>query len=373
MESTQGHTHILTSKGCGNGTSERSLSDSRRTIQANDGRLQVTAQLQDGEMLQDTLLHLLQSVVVLVQHLLCVRQVQIVGRIFIPGETEQSLQVIELHIVIRRLRIGAFQLGQFPFERTVDFLIPFLLGGSLLQFSQVLVLRISPQLILDVLHLLLEEVFALLLVQVFLGTHLNVGLQLGKLHLTLQITQEAVSTVLQRIFLEQLFLLLHTQWQIGTDEVDKEHLAVDVLDCKSCFSLYVIGILDELHGKVLTSIHQHLELHVSFFREALLQLADCAKQEILFGSIMHFQQLETLHTLQNDGGCLVWHFEHTHNLCYNAYGIQVFQSRTLHLGTQLTHCTDGLSFLVCMVYKTERGLTSYGNGKHYSREQHHIA
>ena len=73
------HAHILAFQRGRDGSSERGFSHARRAVEADDGRFEVAFQLQHGEVFKDALLHLFQSVVVLVEHLLGVRYVDIVG------------------------------------------------------------------------------------------------------------------------------------------------------------------------------------------------------------------------------------------------------------------------------------------------------
>ena len=65
--------------------SERRLANSRWADEAQDRRLGLRIQLEHCEVLQDALLDFFEIVVILIQHLMCVAQVEIVLRRILPG------------------------------------------------------------------------------------------------------------------------------------------------------------------------------------------------------------------------------------------------------------------------------------------------
>src|SRR5512134_1730196 len=73
--------------------SERGLSHARRPDEAEDGALHLFLELPDREVFDDALLHLLQVVVVLLEHLLRGLEVQVVLRRLAPGEFGQPFDV----------------------------------------------------------------------------------------------------------------------------------------------------------------------------------------------------------------------------------------------------------------------------------------
>ena len=89
---------------------ERRLADTRRAVQAQDRRLQVALELDDGQMFQNAVLHLVQTEMVVIEPLLGVVQVQIVFRIAFPRQFEHQLQVVELHGILGYGRIHPLQL-----------------------------------------------------------------------------------------------------------------------------------------------------------------------------------------------------------------------------------------------------------------------
>ena len=228
MDAAQRDADVLASEGIGNGLAERSLTHARRPIEADDGGLHVLAQLQHGQMLDDAFLHLLQPIVIAVEGTLGVLHIQIVLGVFVPRQAEECLQVVELHVVVGRLGVGALQLDDLFLEQLGDLVVPLLQLGSIAHLGDVLVLHAAPQLVLDVLHLLHEEVLALLLAQFLLGTLLDIVLQFRELHLAIEDGEQRGGTLLHRGFDEQLRLLLDVEGEVGTDEVHEEHGIADV-------------------------------------------------------------------------------------------------------------------------------------------------
>jgi hypothetical protein len=79
-QATNRETEELPVQSPGYTLSDTSLSNTRRTDQAD-----TTPQLPDCQKLQDSILHVLQSIVILVKDLLCVRDVIVLRRMLTPG------------------------------------------------------------------------------------------------------------------------------------------------------------------------------------------------------------------------------------------------------------------------------------------------
>ena len=67
-------------------------------------------------MFENALLHFLHSVMVVVEHTFGVLYVQVVLGVFLPGQVEYRLQVVELYVVVGTLGIDALQLVQLVLE-----------------------------------------------------------------------------------------------------------------------------------------------------------------------------------------------------------------------------------------------------------------
>ena len=328
-------------------------------------------QLQHGQVLQDALLHLLQSVVVLVQRLFGVLQVEVVRRIDAPWQAQHRLQVVQLHAVVGRLRVRALQLVHLLQEDGLHLVAPFHRLRLLAHFGYLLFLRASAQLVLNGLDLLLQEVFALLLVDVLAGPHLDGSLDFGQLHLAVQYLQQVVGAVAHGGQPQQFHLLVLLELQVGADEVDQEDGVAYVLDGKR-------GVLREhlrrthvAHDEVLACLHQCLEFLVVLVGQLLVEGRHVSLQ---VGRGLHdFLQLHALGALQ-DGGCgLVGHFEHTYHLGHGTHVVQVLGQRRLRVGHLLAHHADVHSLALGVLDEPQRRLPPYGYRHQHARKQHHVA
>ena len=200
VQTTQRNSYILTLQGIGYRLAQRCLSNSRRTIQTQDGRLQVTTQRQYGDILQDALLHLLHTIVVAVQNLLGTLQVEVVLRIFTPRQPHQRLQIGQLNVEVGRVLVHLIQLLQFLIEVLLYLLRPQLFLGLL---QQVLLLgrTLVAHLGLQVLDLLLQEVVTLLFVDIVTCLVADVQLQGLKVYLAIDNAHHVEQTLLNTVYL----------------------------------------------------------------------------------------------------------------------------------------------------------------------------
>ena len=90
---SEGHSDELPSHRPCDGFSQRGLPDTGRAHKAEDGALHVVLQLTDGKVFQDSLLDLLQVVVILFEHLRRFSYIQIVLGSLRPGKLENPVQV----------------------------------------------------------------------------------------------------------------------------------------------------------------------------------------------------------------------------------------------------------------------------------------
>ena len=330
VQAAQRDAHILALQRSGDGAAQRCLAHSGRAIEAEDGRLEVATHLEHGKVFEDALLDLLQAVVVAVEHTAGVLHIEVVSGILAPRETEHHLQVVELYVVVGRLGIDAFELHHLLLEGVGHLLAPQLLGRLAAQLVDVLILHAAAQLVLDILQLLLKEVFALLLVEVLTGAHLDAGLEVGKLHLAVEDREQVGGTLLERLFLQELHLLLHVEGEVRTHEVDQEHAVGDVLDGKCRIGLHVLGGLDEAHGEVLTVVDDGLKLAVATLGEHLGERHHLARE--IGARRHHVGELQALHTLEDDRSGLVGHLEDAHHTRCRTRLVEVFLLRVLGLG-----------------------------------------
>ena len=335
MYATQGHTDILPLQSSRYRAPQRGLTHTRRTIQTDDRRLHISFQLQYGKVLQYTLFYLLQAVMVFIQRLLCISQVQIIRCINAPRQTHHSLQVVQLHTVIGRLRMHALQLIHFFQECTFYFFIPFYGFSFFAHFFQLLLLAATTQFILNGFNLLLQEIFALLLVYILAGAHLDRLLNLGKLHFPIQNLKQAISAGTQCVNTQQLYLFILLQGQIGTDKIYQKHRVINVFDGKCRILRKHFRGFYVTHGQILTCFYQCLKFLVIFSRYLFIEGSYTPFQ--IRSHFHYFFQLNAFGTLQNNSRCLIRHFQYTDNLGNRTDCMQVLKYRLLRISGFLTH------------------------------------
>ena len=248
VQASERHAHILALHGRGDALAQRCLTHSRRTVEAEDGRLEVASELQHGQILQYALLHLLHAIVVVVEHALGALDVEVVLGIFVPGQGHHLLQVVDLHAVFGALRVEHVELVELLGEGLGNLLGPFLVFRLFEQFFLLGRFLVASQFLLDVLHLLMQEVLALLLVEVLVGLLANLVFQFLQLYVAVFELQQPDGAFLHVVGHEQLHLFLRVEGQAGAEEVDEHHLVGDVLQRHQRLVGYVVVALDEVCG-----------------------------------------------------------------------------------------------------------------------------
>ncbi len=122
---------------------------------------------------------------VVVQHFLRVANIVIILRIFVPRKVKQSIQIVLLRGVFRRMRRHPTQLLQLAFKSLLHLLAPFFLLRPFLHGVGYLLVRVT-QLLLNGLHLTVQIVFALLFVYILTCLVLDGSLHLKHLQLGVQ-------------------------------------------------------------------------------------------------------------------------------------------------------------------------------------------
>ena len=173
----------------GDRLAQRRLAHARRAVEAQDRGLEVAFELDDGQVFEQPVLHLLQSEVVVVEPRAGRLQIEIILRNFVPRQVEHQLQVGHLHRIFRHGGVEPLDLRKLLFEGLGHLLRPVLLGRLFAHLLDVGVLAVA-QLVLYGAHLLLQIVVALLLVDLLLHALLNLALQLGELLLADQNLQQ---------------------------------------------------------------------------------------------------------------------------------------------------------------------------------------
>ena len=272
VQATQRHTHILAFHSRGDALAQRGLTDTRRTVEADNRTLQVTPQSQHSHIFEDTLLHLFHTVVVLIEDFLRTLQVQVVLRVFAPRQADEGLQIVQLHVEIGTLWIQVVQFVGLLIEHLTHLIRPFLSLGLTQQFALLGCRLAIAHLRLQILDLLLEEVVTLLLVDVLTRLVADVGLQVLEVDLTVQDLHHAEQAFLHVFHLQQGHLLLHGERHVRTDEVQGHHVVGDVLHGERCLVRNILADVDILVHHAAEVFNGRLELTVFLLRLDVFQL-----------------------------------------------------------------------------------------------------
>ena len=258
----------------------------------------------------------------LVQNLLGIRNVNHILGIDSPRQGKQRLQIRQLHIIVGRLRVDAFQFGQFAVENLLHLRFPELFLALFLEFLDFAVLSVA-QFVLNVLDLLLQEILLLLAVQVFAGTHLDVLLQRSQLDSFVEQLNQTVQSGFQVVHLQQLILLVDWEREVARDEIHQHLVVVQVFQGEGRVGRNVVRKVDYFFAQLLARIYQRLELIRLFFLHILLNQGYFSFQE----------GTSACNLLQFDFGSgglkygrniASGHFEYTEHLPDNPDGEQVF-------------------------------------------------
>mmetsp|Transcript_145929 Transcript_145929/g.467808 ORF Transcript_145929/g.467808 Transcript_145929/m.467808 type:complete len:399 (+) Transcript_145929:877-2073(+) len=113
-DAAQGDAVELSAEGLRDGPAQRRFPDAGRTVQAENRPLHVPAHLLYGQELQDAPLHLLQAIMILLQHVAGNVELQVVLRTLGPRQGCQRLEVRARDGVLRMLWLDVLQPPQLP-------------------------------------------------------------------------------------------------------------------------------------------------------------------------------------------------------------------------------------------------------------------
>ena len=270
-------------------------------------------------------------------------EVEVVFRIFVPWQLQNSLEVTELHRVVGRLRVEPLQLLHL-FLKGLGYSRAPLLHASL--FAELIdfdLLGVATQLLLDGSDLLLQEILLLLLVEVLPGLHLDVHLQLQDLRLAVEDHQQTVGLLLLVADAEQLLLLPTVDGQVGaavTDQHVGEGFAQDGLyQLLGRFAQH----LQHVYHRLTDGVEDRMVLLVIFLcLDGLHQLV----RALHIGRFLcEFLPLEPFLCLDDDAQVVVSQFDHADHLCQDTHAIEVIAFRIFYCGIFLTHQSDVALFL----------------------------
>ncbi len=160
-------------------------------------------ELPDGQEFQHAVLHVLQAVVVLVEHFVGVVQVEVVVGAAVPGQFGDPLQVGADDLGLHRLAPGAFQPAQLALDLDAGLVGQVQLVELRAELVDLAALLVLAQFLLDRLELLAEVHLALALAQLLLHVRLDLGLRLEHADLALDVDQDPPHPLLDAERLQQ--------------------------------------------------------------------------------------------------------------------------------------------------------------------------
>ena len=194
--------------GAGDRLPERGLADAGRPHEAQNRRLAVRLELEDGEEFEDAVLHLPETVMVLVEDARRIGQIERVERRFAPRHVEQPLDVVVRDMVFRHRLRHEFEAGEFLADFRLDALRQTLLLELLLDRLDVRIAEILVELLPDHPQLFAQEIFALGLAHRLVDFALDLAAEFLHFDFAVQPLQQHLAAPPDRTLLqEQQFLL----------------------------------------------------------------------------------------------------------------------------------------------------------------------
>ena len=185
--------HFATNR-LGHRRRNRSLADAGRPVQVDDRALHVLAgQFTNGDILHDSFFHVLEAVMVLIEHLPNMGNVEVVFRLIGPGKLDQPLKIGANDAGFGRLLaliLQALQLAEGAFQNLLRHAGVFDLGSKIVRPIRFLI----AQFLADGLHLLAEHEIALRFLRTFASIALNLAADIGNAHFLAQVFQNRLQS-----------------------------------------------------------------------------------------------------------------------------------------------------------------------------------
>ena len=371
VHAAEGDADVLAPEGPCHALSEAGLAHAGRAVQAQDRGLHVPLQLEDGEVLHDAVLHLVQAVVVLVQHLLGVLEVQVVFRHLAPREVQHELDVVVLDAVVRGGGVVLLQARHLLVEDGPDFLGPFLLVRAGAEPVELLPF-VHAQFLLDGAELVVQVVLALLLVDVALDLLVDLLLDPQELHLGVQHLQEGHAALVHVAVGEQAHALLEVlHLDGGGDEVHQELEIVDGLEGADGLLRREGGRADDLAGPLLERIGQDLQFVLVLLVQEILLIGDTGDDIwVIAQDRLHVDSLESL---QDGRQGAVRHLEGLDHLAHGAVLREVALGGVLDGDVRLRHGAEDSLAGLHVADEADGFLPADGHGEHRAREDDGVA
>jgi hypothetical protein len=289
-------------------------------------RLALGAQLAHRQELQDALLDLVQAVVILVQHPPRIGDVQVVGRLVLPRQAYQQIQVRLDHAVFGGLDRHAFHAVQFAARFFLRLFGHARLADALIQFADVgFVLVFLAQFLLDRLHLLAQEELPLHPLHFALGFRLDLPPQFQDFDLLLEQPGEPQQLVAHAVHLQDRLGVGEAQAHAAGDEIGELAAVVHVYGHDRQLVGHLRFQLDQLAEELLHGAHQrlHLDAILHSFGDDL----DAGAQVRFFLRVL--QNADALQPLHQEAHRAVRRLEDAMHLRRSAHRVNLVRRRLL--------------------------------------------
>ena len=196
------------------------LADAGRAGQRENGAARLPHQAADGQELEDAVLDLLETVVVLVEDALRAPEVAPLAAPLEPGHGNQPVQVVARDRGLRRHRRHRLEPLELLGRLLLDLARHLALVDLLAKLVDLVAAVLLPtQLLLDRLHLLVEVVLLLRLLHLLLHARLDAAVHLELVDLDLENAGDAHETLERGDDLQEILLLLDAHDQVRGDGV----------------------------------------------------------------------------------------------------------------------------------------------------------
>ena len=185
------------------------------------------AQLPNREEFQYAILHVLESVVILLKNLGRARQVEVIVGAIVPRQLGNPLEIRADHLRFHGLATRTFEPANLALDFRARFLRQVEVGELLAQLRHFLRLIVVAELLLNRLELFAQKHLALTLAQLLLDLRLDILLRLHESDLALHVHQHPAQPILHRQRLEQSLLLRHRQLDVAGHKVRETPGVVD--------------------------------------------------------------------------------------------------------------------------------------------------
>ena len=367
VQAAQRNTAELAAQRRGHRLAQRGLTHARRAVEAEDRRFEVALELDDGQVLQQPLLHLVQTEMVVIELFAGALEVEVVLRHVVPRQFQQQLQVGHLHRIFGHGGIQPLDLLQLLLEGFAHLRGPVLLLGLLAHLLDVGIGAVA-QFVLDRTHLLLEVVVALLLVDLLLDALLNLVLQLGQLLLADQDFEQLAGAGQQAGGLQQRLAVFVRQLHVGADEVDDTALRVDVLDGESRLLGHRRRHVDDVQRHVADRVHESLELDALHIGSRIAQGRHPGLEIRLGGDVL--RDLDLLQTVQDHREVAVGHFEDLDDPRGRADLVHVVRRGVLDVAFALQHGAQNTAFGIHGAHEVDALVAAHRDGRDGAGEKH---